>query len=219
MKWIKKNIASFDVDAEKCFTPLCPKELPVTDGHLIVDELNAQAKYARLRIGSKDAHSPKALWVTNNPVEIATPVEIKSPDIDLKWTLHGVPGTLGFQLLDGLPDPIDYDYFVWKGVELNLHPYGACFHDLGNKRSTGVIEYLRDQEIECVIVGGLAEDYCAGTTGLQLLDAGFDVIFNRGACKAISPAGGNAMIKRLKDHGATIINCAAEMETLYETGA
>jgi hypothetical protein len=28
MKWVKKNIASFDVDAEKCFTPLCPKELP-----------------------------------------------------------------------------------------------------------------------------------------------------------------------------------------------
>jgi nicotinamidase/pyrazinamidase len=183
-------------------------------GHLIVDELNAQAEYARLRIGSKDAHSPKALWVTKNPAEIATPVYIKGPNIDLKWTLHGVPGTYGFQLLDGLPDPLDYNYFVWKGIELDCHPYGACYHDLHDRLSTGVVEYLRDQEIECVIVGGLAEDYCAGITGLQLLSAGFDVIFNRGASKAISPAGGDAMIKRLQDHGAFIINCAAELETL-----
>ena len=97
---------------------------------------------------------------------------------------------------------------------MDLHPYGALYHDLHDRMSTGVVEYLRDQEIECVIVGGLAEDYCAGTTALQLLSAGFDVIFNRGACRAISRAGGDAMVERLKDHGAIIINCAAELETL-----
>ena len=55
---------------------------------------------------------------------------------DLSWVSHCVPGTPGFELLDELPQPLDYDYFVWKGVEPDLHPYGACYHDLAEKRST-----------------------------------------------------------------------------------
>ncbi len=43
-------IVSIDVDAQKTFTPLCPKELPVNEGHLIVEELNAQAALADLRV-------------------------------------------------------------------------------------------------------------------------------------------------------------------------
>ena len=46
-------IVSIDVDAQKTFTPLCPKELPVAEGHLIADELNAQAALADLRVMTK----------------------------------------------------------------------------------------------------------------------------------------------------------------------
>lgn len=67
-----------------------------------------------------------------------------------------MPGTPGFELLDDLPAPLDYDYFVWKGVEPDLHPYGACYHDLAEKRSTGVIEFLRQNDVDLVLVGGLA---------------------------------------------------------------
>ena len=58
----KKFIASFDIDAQKTFTPACPDELPVAEGDKIVPELNAQAKLACLRIASRDAHSPYAKW-------------------------------------------------------------------------------------------------------------------------------------------------------------
>ena len=47
---------------KKTFTPLCPKELPVAEGHLIVDELNAQAALADLRVMTKDAHHTAAKW-------------------------------------------------------------------------------------------------------------------------------------------------------------
>ena len=36
----KNEIASLDVDAENCFTPYCMGELPVKEGHLIVNDLN-----------------------------------------------------------------------------------------------------------------------------------------------------------------------------------
>lgn len=56
-------VASLDVDAQNTFTPLRPQVLPVPGGNEIVAELNAQAQYARYRIGSEEAHNPKAVWV------------------------------------------------------------------------------------------------------------------------------------------------------------
>ena len=42
----KKYIASFDIDAQNTFTPVCPDELPVAEGDTIAPELNAQAQIA-----------------------------------------------------------------------------------------------------------------------------------------------------------------------------
>ena len=35
------KIAAIDVDVQNTFTPVCPQELPVPEGHLIADALNA----------------------------------------------------------------------------------------------------------------------------------------------------------------------------------
>jgi nicotinamidase/pyrazinamidase len=185
----RDQVASFDVDAQKTFTPLCPDELPVPGGDEIADELNAQAKFASLRLGSKDAHSLKALWMadkTNPPLSPIQNATQTSPNLDVHWPAHAIIGTDGFELLATLPRPIDYDFFVWKGVELDLHPYGACYHDLANQKSTGVIEYLQLRKIQCVLVGGLALDYCVATTARQLRHAGFDVVINLAATRGIS---------------------------------
>ena len=108
------KIASFDVDAQKGFTPLCPNELPVPEGDAIVPALNQLAARAQLRIGSKDAHSPQAAWVVDTHDEMLRPLPLANAD--LTWVSHCVPGTPGFELLDGLPAPLDYDYFVWKAL-------------------------------------------------------------------------------------------------------
>ena len=136
-------IVSIDVDAQKTFTPLCPKELPVAEGHLIADELNAQAVLADLRVMTKDAHHVAAKWLVDNPVDMLKPTGL--PDADLTWVSHAMVGTYGYELLDGLPSAKEYDYCVWKGIDPELHPYGACFHDIEEKLSTGLIEWLRCQ--------------------------------------------------------------------------
>ena len=46
----QNKIAAFDIDAQNTFTPVCPDELPVAEGDQIVEELNAQAALASLRI-------------------------------------------------------------------------------------------------------------------------------------------------------------------------
>lgn len=204
-----KTTASFDVDPQYTFTEMCPDELPVEGGAEIVNALNEQAKFARLRIGSKDAHSPKAIWVVNESKSMFSPVEGKN--VDIAWNQHAVPGTKGFELIDGLPAPVDYDFFVWKGVELDMHPYGACYHDLADTMSTGVIEYLKQNKIEHVIVGGLATDYCVKTTALQLKKADFEVTVNLDACRGIEKSTTDAAIKEMQQNGIRIVSSTHEL--------
>lgn len=207
-----QNRVSLDIDAQCTFTPLCPTELPVPDGNAIVDELNAQAQFAEYRVGTKDAHSPYAVWVADETHPVFTP--IAGTNVDVRWPLHAVPGTRGFELIDGLPSVTDYDFFVWKGIEPDLHPYGACYHDLANTLSTGLIEFLKQHDIQLVIAGGLATDHCVKTTVLQLLRAGFKVIVNLGACRGISPEAIERAIAAMRDEGAIIIQSAAELPLL-----
>lgn len=206
----RERTAAFDVDAQNTFTPVCPLELPVAGGTEIVGELNAQARFARLRLGSKDAHSPQAVWVADagNPPLSAIEGE---PNADLRWPVHAVPGTKGFELIAGLPEVASYDFFVWKGVEPRMHPYGACYHDLGNRMSTGVIEYLRSQGIGTVLVGGLATDYCVRNTALQLQAAGFRVVVNLAASRGVAPDTTARAIDEMRSAGIVIIDSAAAL--------
>ena len=200
-------IVSIDVDAQKAFTPLCPDELPVQHGDEIVAELNAQAKLANLRVMTKDAHSPRAAWLVENASEMLQPTGLKNAD--LTWVSHAIVGSRGFELLDGLPDIDGYDYCVWKGVDPHLHPYGACYHDIEQRLSTGLLEWLKSKQVNTILVGGLATDYCVKHTVLQLLAGGhWRVIVNASACRGIAPATVEAAWSEMYDAGAIVLEHA-----------
>lgn len=195
MKLDKDTTASFDVDCQKGFTQLCPRELPIVGGHEVVGPLNVQAQLAKFRLGSKDAHSDQSDFIASKT-----------------WPRHCEVGTFGFETIDGLPRPEQYDFFVWKGIEKNLHPYGACYHTEDwetNKRSTGVIEFLKYNGIKTVLVGGLATDHCVLETALQLKDAGFDVIVNLAACRGISPYSVKEAIDEMLGAKIKVVNDAS----------
>lgn len=190
------KVASFDVDAQKGFTPLCPDELPVPDGDKIVTALNEMATRADIRVASKDAHCSQAVWIVDKTSDMLQPLSYVNAD--KTWLAHCIIGSRGFELLDGLPKPEQYDFFVWKGIEPEMHPYGACYHDLQENLSTGVIEYLQRNEVEQIMVGGLALDYCVKTTAVQLAKAGFQVLVLLEATKAISKDTAEQAILQMK---------------------
>lgn len=202
--------ASFDIDAQRTFTPLCADELPVPGGDQIAAELNAQANLVHWRVGSKDAHSPKAVWVTDDPAKIAQP-GVVGDNVEEHWPVHAVPGTAGFELLPGLPHPAAYDFFVWKGVELDMHPYGACYHDLAETMSTGVIEWLKAHHITHVIAGGLATDYCVKATVLQLQRAGLQVLLNLAACRGIAADTSAAAVTLMQQAGVIVVDNSQQL--------
>lgn len=208
----RRRIASFDVDAQKTFTPLCPDELPAPEGEKIAAELNAQAQFAALRVGSKDAHSANARWVADAEHPPLSPIE--GENMDLRWPVHAVPGTYGFELLDGLPHPAAYDFFVWKGVEPDMHPYNACYHDFALRLPTGLLEFLHSREVNTVIVGGLATDYCVKSNVLILRDAGFRAIVNQAAVRGVAPETTRKAWGEMGAAGAETIAHAAELSAL-----
>lgn len=197
MKINKETTASLDVDAQMGFTPLCPNELPVPDGDKIATELNIQALHARFRIGSKDSHPANPVWLADEKHPALSPIT-GQPNADLYWPSHCVPGTPGFNQIPGLPNPEDYDFMVYKGVEPNMHPYGACYHDLGDTMSTGLLEWLADNNVDTVIVGGLATDFCVYTTCVQLIRNGLRVVLNLGGSRAIDPGSVAAKVYELQ---------------------
>lgn len=207
-----KKVASFDVDAQKGFTPLCPDELPVPDGDNIVEEINYVASKTSYRIGSKDAHPQTAVWTATKDKPMFTPLDY--PNADLVWNRHCVVGTKGFELLDGLPKPEQYDYFVWKGQEPDLHPYGACFHDIQEELSTGVIEYIVFNKIDFVVVTGLAFDYCVATTAIQLSKAGIETCIYEPASKGIAKESCEVALAKLKEYNVSVLKNAKELESL-----
>ncbi|MGH8162466.1 MAG: isochorismatase family protein [Gammaproteobacteria bacterium] len=208
----RSRIASFDVDCQNSFTPECPDELPVDGGTEIVAELNAQAEFTAWRVGSKDAHPPNARWVADAEHPPLSPIE--GDNMDLAWPVHAVPGTRGFESIAGLPAVTGYDFFVWKGVEPDMHPYGACYHDFARRLSTGVIEFLRSKDAESVIVGGLATDHCVKHTALELREAGFRVILNRAAVRGIAADTVARAFADMAAAGIEFIESAAELNSL-----
>jgi len=212
IKVAKAVTASFDVDPQRCFTPLCPDELPVVEGDLIAAELNTQAQFSGYRIVSKDCHPAEAPWVAATPEEIMTPVEGDYPGLDIKWPPHCVVGTEGNRLIPGLPAETAYDLVIEKGKDPLKHPYGACYQDLAETESTGAIEWLRNRGIKLVLVGGLATDYCVKTTVLQLRRAGFRVIVNLAGCRGVAPDTCETALAEMRSAGAELIAGSAELE-------
>lgn len=208
----KHQVASLDVDAQYTFTPQCPDELPVPGGDEIADELNRQSAFAAWRLGSKDAHSPRAQWVCTDQHPAYSPIAGKN--MDIRWPPHAVPGTKGFELLAGLPHPSDYDFFVWKGVEPDMHPYGACYHDLQQRMSTGLIEFLESKQVSTVLVGGLATDYCVKHTVEQLLNAGFSVVVNRAAIRGVNDESSRHAMAEMIQMGAIFVTDSTALEQI-----
>ena len=220
IKLHRETTASFDIDAQKGFTPLCPKELPVPGGDEIVEELNAQAKFAKFRMGSKDVHPSNAVWIATEDEPQFTSIE-GHKNADTRWNAHCMSGTMGAELLDGLPKVCEYNYFVFKGIEPDLHPFSPIYHDLERKMSTGVIEYLKQNGIKTVIVGGLAlnsEDIplCVGSGIIDLANADFNVILNLSATRGLgSKEGRNEFIEILKNkYKIEVVNNSSQIKNV-----
>ncbi|MGD8115768.1 isochorismatase family protein [Vibrio sp. TRT 29B02] len=203
----KNKTACIDVDPQQGFSELCPNELPVAGALQIVDELILNHGKASLKLVSRDMHPPGAAWEAESPDRMLEPVGL--PEVDIKWNPHCVVGTQGVELLPGLPSVREYDFQINKGIDPDAHPYGAFYHDQADTLSTGGIEFLRSNQIDTVIVGGLALDFCVKKSVEQLVAAGFKVIINLASTRAVFPDNAESVVHELEQQGVVMVENAA----------
>lgn len=87
-----------------------------------------------------------------------------------QWGEHCLQDSPGAKLVI---DEDLIDHFIYKGMDLQVDSYGAFFDD--QQKSNGLDEYLKEQQINKLVIVGLAEDVCVKNTFEQAKKLGYEV--------------------------------------------
>lgn len=191
------NIVFLWIDVQKDFCP--GGTLAVPNGDQVVPVINKvtrlietlTTKMVRLRrriitVFSRDKHKP------NTP-------HFK------KWPVHCVEDTPGAEFHKDLVVPSDaYTHTVYKGMTEKIDDLSAFDEDA---RINGVTlpEFLKQQKVRKVFIGGLAGDYCVLESVKDAVSYGFEVYVIVDAIRSVEPKSGRAAIETMRRIGATLI--------------
>ena len=115
------------------------------------------------------------------------------------WPVHCVQNTKGAEFHPALRDDPRITV-ISKGLgDTNCY---SAFDE------TDLLDQLRRQNVEEVVVGGLATDYCVKSTVLDALKNGFKVKALANAMRAVDvqPGDGDRAIQEMRDAGAEIVS-------------
>lgn len=94
----------------------------------------------------------------------------------------------------------------YKGSDKEIDSYSAFF-DNAHLRSTGLENYLRQQEVETVYIMGLATDYCVKFTALDAIQLQFQTYVIEDACRGVELNKGDttAALQEMQNAGVKLI--------------
>jgi len=123
------------------------------------------------------------------------------------WPDHCVQGSRGAELATQL-DPARIEALLRKGTDPGIDSYSGFF-DNGQRRSTGLCDYLRGRGVDEVLLLGLATDYCVKATALDARRLGFRACLIEDGCAGVELRPGDvaAAIGELREAGSPL--CAA----------
>jgi nicotinamidase/pyrazinamidase len=99
------------------------------------------------------------------------------------WPDHCVAGTDGAALVSELAHD-EIDFRVYKGTDRFIDSYSG-FYDNGHRKSTGLADLLRSQQVGEVFLMGLATDYCVLYSALDSVREGFKTTVITDGCRGV----------------------------------
>jgi nicotinamidase/pyrazinamidase len=131
--------------------------------------------------------------------------------IQALWPEHCVAGTRGAELHERLRAPAldrHVSLVLRKGTCKDVDSYSAFRENTdaqGQRRSTGLGEWLRARGVERVFVVGLARDFCVAWTATDARAQGFDSVVIDSCTRPVFPDQGAATDARLGQAGVSVI--------------
>lgn len=117
------------------------------------------------------------------------------------WPVHCVQGTPGSKLMINKKL---FEHVIKKGQDPKYDSYSG-FKDDGGKE-TSLNEVLKENNIEVLIIYGIAIDYCVKATVLDALELGYRVVVNEKLSRGVSSYTSQRAIEEMISKGAFIID-------------
>lgn len=187
------GIALIAVDCQNDFAD--PKgTLYVTGGGVVVDKISATV--------TKAATAGTPVFYTQDWHPADTPHFAKDGGI---WPVHCVAGTWGAEFY---PDLVVNGPVIRKGMHGEDGYSGFTMRDpvSGEESATELENLLREANVERLVVGGLALDYCVKSTALDAVRLGFQtsVPLELTAAVNLNPNDGDAAVAQMRAGGVEV---------------
>ncbi|HXI71467.1 MAG TPA: bifunctional nicotinamidase/pyrazinamidase [Verrucomicrobiae bacterium] len=171
------------VDIQTDFLP--GGALAVPDGDAIIPVINGLQAVFPLVVATQDWHpADHGSFAANHPGKnVFEQIDLNGLPQTL-WPVHCVQGTPGAELAPGLQRERIAKIFT-KGTDTDIDSYSGLF-DNGQRKSTGLGEWLKAQGVTEVFVCGLATDYCVKFTALDAAQMGFKTYFIEDASRGVN---------------------------------
>jgi nicotinamidase/pyrazinamidase len=159
------------VDIQNDFIP--GGALAVAGGDEVIKVANSAMSHYDFIIATQDWHPAdhKSFASQHKGKKPGEFIELNGSS-QILWPDHCVMNTRGAEFAPGL-DTGSFIKVIRKGMNREVDSYSGFFDNAQN-HSTGLMDYLRSQEITDLYIMGLATDYCVKYTALDARRLGFD---------------------------------------------
>lgn len=192
------------VDIQNDFCP--GGALAVSGGDEVVGVANALMSRYPLVIATQDHHPSNHLsFAANHPGRSAYEVVQLDGLSQVLWPAHCVQGTLGAEFHAQL-DRAPIQRVFPKGTDPRIDSYSGFF-DNGQRKATGLADYLKAQAVTDVCLVGLATDYCVKWTALDAVRLGFSVSVAVDGCRGVGLAAGDVerSVEEMRAAGVRVV--------------
>lgn len=206
------------IDIQNDFMP--GGALGAKDGDAILPAIHTllQCKFD-LRIATKDWHPANHLsFAKNHNLPVGSHINLQGLD-QILWPVHCIQGSKGAEFAPGW-DYTLIDLQILKGTNREIDSYSAFF-DNGHRKSTGLEDILKLNDIDTVYIAGLVTDYCVKYSVLDAISLGFKVYVVTDGCKGanLQPEDSENALNEMQRAGAILTTSNQVQQELNETSS
>jgi nicotinamidase/pyrazinamidase len=180
------NTALLVIDVQNDFCP--GGHLAVEAGDIVVGPINQMIAGTQNVVATQDWHPHGHSSFASSHPDKAPFDAIEMPyGTQTLWPDHCIQGTKGAAFHKSLQADA-FQMIVRKGFRQAIDSYSAFFEN-DHKTITGLDGYLRNRQIDRLVLAGLATDYCVAFSALDAASLGYRVVVVLPACRAIDLEG------------------------------